>query len=48
MINGCYVSIFLNKIITARDKDWEQIKNMLHIPATPLELEKGEIKLREN
>jgi len=47
-INGCYVSIFLNKIITVRDKDWEQIKNVLHIPATPLELEKREIKLREN
>lgn len=48
IINGCYVSIFLNKIITLRDKDWEQIKNAFRIPATPLELEKKEIKLREN
>jgi site-specific DNA-methyltransferase (adenine-specific) len=28
-INGCYVSIFLNKIQTLRDKDYEKIKMLL-------------------
>lgn len=46
MINGCYVSIFLDKIITIRDKDWKKIKNLFSIPSTPLDLEKEEIKLR--
>ena len=29
MINGCYVSLFLKKIMTIRDKDYESIKNSL-------------------
>jgi len=29
MINGCYVSIFLDKVITIRDKDYERIKGFL-------------------
>jgi site-specific DNA-methyltransferase (adenine-specific) len=40
MINGCYVSIFLNKLITIRDKDWDKIKDAFVIPQDPLELEK--------
>jgi site-specific DNA-methyltransferase (adenine-specific) len=28
-INGCYVSIFLNRIQTLRDKDYEKVKSML-------------------
>jgi len=45
MINGCYVSIFLNSIITIRDKDWDKIKEAFFIPRDPLELEKREIYL---
>ncbi|PIX27861.1 MAG: hypothetical protein CO103_08105 [Chloroflexi bacterium CG_4_9_14_3_um_filter_45_9] len=45
MINGYYVSIFLDDIVTVRDKDWDKIKNAFIIPQNPLELEKGEICL---
>ncbi|MEJ5361065.1 MAG: DNA methyltransferase [Spirochaetota bacterium] len=45
VINGCYVSIFLDNVITIRDKDWEKIKEEFFIPENPLELEKREICL---
>lgn len=45
MINGCYVSNYLGRVITIRDKDWEKIKDAFVIPADPLELEKKEIYL---
>jgi site-specific DNA-methyltransferase (adenine-specific) len=45
VINGCYVSIFLDYVITLRDKDWEKIKNAFVIPKDPLELEKRGIYL---
>ncbi len=44
-INGCYVSIFLNRVITIRDKDWEKIKDAFFVPTKPSELEKTEIYL---
>jgi len=44
-INGGYVSIFLNRVITMRDKDWVKIKENFVIPENPLDLEKMEIKL---
>lgn len=44
-INGCYVSIFLNRVITTRDKDWEKIKDAFFVPTKPSELEKTEIYL---
>lgn len=46
-INGCYVSIFLGKIITLRDKDWDKIKNAFVIPADPRIIEREEIKMKE-
>jgi len=45
IINNCYVSIFLDKVITIRDKDWGKIKEAFYVPETPLKLEKSEIKL---
>jgi site-specific DNA-methyltransferase (adenine-specific) len=45
MINGCYVSIFLDDLITVRDKDWDKIKDAFVIPQDLLELEKREIYL---
>jgi site-specific DNA-methyltransferase (adenine-specific) len=45
MINGCYVSMFLDNLITVRDKDWDKIKDVFVIPQDPLELEKREICL---
>ena len=45
MINGCYVSIFLDNVITVRDKDWNKIKNAFSVPQDPLELERREIQL---
>jgi len=44
-INGCYVSIFLDKIITFKDKDWDQIRKAFIIPENPLEFEKREVCL---
>jgi len=29
MINGCYVSVFLDRIVTIRDKDFEQVRDFL-------------------
>lgn len=46
MINGCYVSNFLDNIITIRDKDWNKIRDAFVIPDNPLELEKNEIYLK--
>jgi site-specific DNA-methyltransferase (adenine-specific) len=43
VINGCYVSIFLDDVITVRDKDWAKIKDAFVIPKDPLELEKRKI-----
>lgn len=45
VINGCYVSSFLENVITIRDKDWEKIKDAFFIPKGPLELERSEIYL---
>jgi site-specific DNA-methyltransferase (adenine-specific) len=45
MINGCYVSIFLDNVITVRGKDWNKIKSAFLVPQDPLELEKREIRL---
>lgn len=45
IINGCYVSIFLDKVVTVRKKDWEIVKNAFTIPSDPLALEKREIQL---
>jgi len=45
VINGCYVSNFLDNVITVRDKDWDKIKDVFFIPKDPLELEKREIYL---
>lgn len=44
-INKCYVSTFLNNVITLRNKDWEKIKDSFAIPQNVLELEKEEIHL---
>lgn len=44
-INDCYVSVFLDNVITVRDKDWGEIKSAFVIPNDPLELEKREIQL---
>lgn len=45
IINECYVSIFLDDLVTIKDKDWNKIKNAYAIPENPLELEKREICL---
>lgn len=45
VINGCYVSIFLENVITIRSEDWERIKESFIIPKNPLELENREIQL---
>lgn len=45
IINGCPVSIFLNKVITIREKDWNKIKNAFVIPESHMDLEKREICL---
>ena len=47
-INDCYVSIYLGKIVTVRDKDWEKIKKAFIIPSDPKEVEKKEIKLKKH
>jgi len=45
VINGGYVGIFLDRVITIRNKDWDKIKVSFIIPRSPLELEKRDIQL---
>lgn len=42
LLNGCYVSVFVGKIITIRDKDFEKIKDFLQV--TKLEINKKKVK----
>ncbi|MEW6042592.1 MAG: site-specific DNA-methyltransferase, partial [Elusimicrobiota bacterium] len=45
IINGCYVNIYLDKVMTIRDKDWGMLKNSFIIPKNAIELEKSGIQL---
>jgi site-specific DNA-methyltransferase (adenine-specific) len=47
-INKCYVSKYLNKVMTIRDKDWKKIKKHYNIPKKHLDLEKTEIVLKRD
>lgn len=44
-LSGCYVSMFLGKIVTIRDKDWEKIKEILILPKNVEETEYKEIEI---
>ena len=46
-LDGCYASIFLKRIVTIRDKDWNKVKKYFEIPKQPIELERKEIKLKQ-
>ena len=46
-LDGCYVSIFLKRIVTIRDKDWNKVKKYFEIPKHSIELERKEIKLKQ-
>jgi len=48
IINGCFVSVFLDNVVTIRDKDWQKAKEAFIIPKTPIELEKRKIYLLAN
>ncbi len=45
LIKNCYVSSFLGKVITIRDRDWDKIKEAFLVPEHLPELEKKEIYL---
>jgi len=47
VLDGCYVSMFLGKVVTVRDKDWNKVRKYFKIPRHPLELEKKEIILQQ-
>jgi site-specific DNA-methyltransferase (adenine-specific) len=47
IVNGCYVSTFLNKIVTIRDKDWDGVREAFFIPKDLFEVEKREIYLKQ-
>ena len=47
VINGIYVSVFLDKVLTIRDKDWEQLKTAFIISQNSLMLEKQEILVKK-
>lgn len=46
ILDGYYVSMFLDRVVTVRDKDWNRVKKYFKIPDSPLELEKKEIFLK--
>jgi site-specific DNA-methyltransferase (adenine-specific) len=39
--------MFLGRVVTVRDKDWNRVKKYFEIPKHPLELEKKEIELKQ-
>lgn len=41
LLNGCYVSIFLGKIMTIRDKDYEKVENLLQAKMLQINKEKA-------
>jgi len=41
LLNGCYVSIFLGKIVTIRDKDYEKVENLLQAKKLQINKEKA-------
>jgi site-specific DNA-methyltransferase (adenine-specific) len=43
-IGNVYVSIFLNKITTIRDKDWRGLSDYFDIPMDKKEIDKREIR----
>lgn len=45
MINHSYVSSFLNRIVTIRCKDWEDIRDSFIIPKNIVDIERTEIQL---
>ncbi len=45
-LNGCYVSVYLGRVITIRDRDWERIKDAFIIPQDIKEVEVRQIKLK--
>lgn len=47
IINGCYVSNFLDNVVTIRNIDWERIKDAFVISQDPLELEKNGIYIKK-
>lgn len=43
-INGCFVSTFLGKIITIRQKDWEELQKVAKLPKSIREIESAPIE----
>jgi len=41
LLNGCYLSIFLGKIVTIRDKDYEKVENLLQAKTLQINKEKA-------
>ncbi len=44
-INGCFVSMFLGKIITIRQKDWEELQKVAKIPEKIRDIEFAPLEL---
>ncbi len=38
-INDCWVSFYLDDVITLRDKDWERVKEFYSIPQNPKDID---------
>jgi site-specific DNA-methyltransferase (adenine-specific) len=44
-INGCFASIFLGKVVTIREKDWEELQKSAKVPKEIKEVEFTPVKL---
>ena len=47
-LNNCWVSFYLNNVVTIRDKDWEQIQECYLLPKNLKEIDHTPIQLLNN
>ncbi len=47
-LGDCWVSFYLDKVVTMRDCDWEKLKVYFHIPKKPEEIDYTPIVLKSN
>ncbi len=47
-IGNCWVSFYLDSVVTIRDSDWETLKNYYYIPSKAEEIDKQPIMLQKN
>ena len=45
-LGDCWVSFYLDKVVTLRDNDWEYLQNFFHLPPQPEQIDATPIVLK--